>query len=87
MTHYALPAFWQHYQKLPIEIQRLADKNFALLKSDPLHPSLHFKKIGGKTQAWSVRVGRQYRALGREAGQTIHWFWIGPHATYDGLLK
>lgn len=41
MKHRTLPRFWQHYQQLPKEIQELADKNFALLKSDPYHPSLH----------------------------------------------
>jgi hypothetical protein len=31
-----------------------ADKNYALLKENPQHPSLQFKKIG---RFWSVRVG------------------------------
>jgi len=29
---------------LPKPIQKLADKNFELLKTNPFHPSLHFKK-------------------------------------------
>ncbi|MCE9525547.1 MAG: hypothetical protein K8R36_05785 [Planctomycetales bacterium] len=86
MKHFTLPRFWQHYQKLPREIQELADKNYELLKSDPNHPSLHFKKIGGKKQLWSVRVGAHYRALGMEGSEGIVWFWIGTHAEYDRLL-
>ena len=42
MKHFTLPRFWQYYQKLPRDIQELADKNYELLKSDPNHPSLHF---------------------------------------------
>lgn len=42
-----------------------ADKNFALLKDNPRHPSLHFKKVG---TLWSARVGEQYRALGKDVG-------------------
>jgi hypothetical protein len=59
------------------------DKNFELLKADPHHPSLHFKKIG---QLWSVRVGLSYRALGLDNGDTVIWFWIGSHADYDKLV-
>jgi len=83
----ALPRFWRHYRELPKEIQRLADKNFELLKSDPHHRSLHFKKVGKNRQLWSVRVGVSYRALGTEKTDGILWFWIGPHSTYDKLLS
>ena len=87
MKHMTLPRFWQHYRKLPKEIQALANKNFELLKSDLHHPSLHFKKIGTDKQLWSVRVGAHYRALGTEKPNGILWFWIGPHSTYDKLLS
>lgn len=86
MKHIALPRFWQHYQQLPDDVQRLANKNFELLKTDPYHPSLHFKKVGDKKQLWSVRVGAHYRALGVEKPEGIVWFWIGAHAEYDKLL-
>ena len=87
MNHRTLPRFWQHYQQLPKEVQQLADKNFDLLKSDPYHPSLHFKKVDDVRKLWSVRVGSQYRALGREKPDGIVWFWIGIHAEYDRLLS
>lgn len=41
--HHTAPGFWKCYDKLPDEIQRQAYQNFELLKSDPSHPSLHFK--------------------------------------------
>ncbi|RYZ74375.1 MAG: hypothetical protein EOP09_00550 [Proteobacteria bacterium] len=84
MKHHATPRFWQAYDKLPLEIQRLADKNYALWQADPAHSSLHFKKVG---RFWSVRIGLNYRALGVGApDETLVWFWIGSHAEYDRLL-
>jgi hypothetical protein len=46
MKHFASPAFWDAYQKLPARVRELADKNYRLLKEDPRHASLHFKRIG-----------------------------------------
>ncbi len=87
MMHMTLPRFWRHYRELPKDVQKLADKNFELLKSDPHHRSLDFKKVGRNKQLWSVRVGAHYRALGTEKPDGVLWFWIGPHAKYDQLLK
>jgi mRNA-degrading endonuclease RelE of RelBE toxin-antitoxin system len=87
MKHLTLPRYWRHYQTLPRQVQKLADKNFQLLKTNPYHPSLHFKKIGRESPLWSVRVGKHYRALGREKPAGIVWFWIGSHAEYEQLLK
>jgi hypothetical protein len=84
MRHFASPAFWESYQKLPAPVCELAEKNYTLLKSDPKHPSLHFKKIG---RYWSVRVGLRYRALAVEVDEGFLWFWIGSHADYDALIK
>lgn len=61
----------------------LADKSFTLLKSDPRHPSLHFKKVG---RFWSARIGLYYRALAMEVHEGVLWLWIGSHADYDKLL-
>lgn len=87
MKHHTLPRFWDCYRKLPEPIQRLADKNYRLLKSNSNHPSLHFKKIGSSKHLWSVRVGIGHRALGREKNNNIYWFWIGTHAEYDRLVS
>ncbi len=84
MKHFASPAFWACYQGLPQRIQDLADKNYAILKENPKHPSLHLKKVN---QYWSVRVGISYRALAVEMDEGLLWFWIGSHAEYDRLLK
>lgn len=82
MSHQANPGFWAFYQRLPADIQKLADRNFALLKRAPRHPSLQLKKVG---RHWSVRVGEHYRAVGVETPQGILWYWIGTHAEYDHM--
>jgi hypothetical protein len=46
MRHFASAAFWEAYGKLPEQVRVLADKNYALLKENPRHPSLQFKKVG-----------------------------------------
>jgi hypothetical protein len=84
LKHFATPQFWACYERLPDQIRQLADKNFELLKSDPRHPSLHFKKVGNYR---SVRVGLSYRALATEAEGGLLWFWIGTHAQYDELVR
>jgi hypothetical protein len=67
-----------------LAVQKLADEKYALLKSDPQHPSPHFKRVG---RIWSARVGRlHYRVLGAHTPAGVVWFWIGTHAEYDRLV-
>lgn len=84
MTHKATATFWRSYHDLPDSVRTLADKNFALLKENPRHPSLRFKKTG---ELWSARVGSDYRALALEEADGFNWIWIGAHAEYDRLLR
>jgi hypothetical protein len=83
--HFTTRRFWKCYDALPKSAQQTSDQCYELLKADPTHPSLHFKKIGKKY--WSVRAGLDYRALGVEVESGISWFWIGTHAEYDKLLN
>ena len=84
MRHFASPAFWEAYEKLPLVVRELADRNYELLKQNPQHPSLHFKKVG---RFWSVRVCLRYRALAVPVNDGVLWFWIGAHADYDALIR
>jgi hypothetical protein len=84
MIHFSSPSFWVAYGALPQSIQKIADKNYELLKQSPKYPSLNFKKVG---RYWSVRVGIHYRALGVDVEDGLLWFWIGSHAKYDQLIK
>ncbi len=84
MRHFASPKFWACFGALPESVQALADKSFELLKANPNHPSLHFKKVG---RYRSARVGRNHRALAVEIDEGLLWFWIGTHAEYDKLVS
>jgi hypothetical protein len=57
MRHFASTAFREACAKLPDNVRALADRNSALLKENPQHPSLHFKKLG---RYWPVRIGLRY---------------------------
>lgn len=84
MKHFAAPSFWENYEQLPLNIQKMADEYYDRLKSDLRHPSLHFKKIG---KYRSVRVGLHYRALAVEIPEGLVWFWIGTHDQYQRMIK
>ena len=83
MNHHAAPDFWACYRALPRNVQGAADKAFELLKADPQHSSLHFKKIN---KVWSARVGLRHRALAIKVADGFLWFWIGTHAEYDDIV-
>lgn len=84
MIHKATATFWQRYNDLPRSVQRRADKAFQQLKSNPKHPSLHFKNVG---ELWSARVSKDYRALALESSDGFDWVWLGPHSEYNRLIK
>ena len=83
--HRATHDFWKLYDELPAKIAELAHANFELLKSDPKHPSLHFKNI--KNDIWSARIGMHFRAIALEDEEGFTWIWVGSHAEYDRLIK
>lgn len=83
MNHRAHARFWKCYRALPADVQDLADRSYALLRQNPGHPSIHFKKVG---VFWSSRVGLHHRAVAVETGDDLVWFWIGSHAGYDRLV-
>ncbi|MBM4044658.1 MAG: hypothetical protein FJ279_06050 [Planctomycetes bacterium] len=82
--HRTTPRFWRRFEELPEPIRKTAQQKIQLLKRDPRHPSLHFKKIG---KLWSVRVGRNHRALAVEDGEDFLWGWIGTHDEYERIIK
>jgi hypothetical protein len=82
--HRTTTRFWKLFDVLPQKVQQTARRNFELLKVDPLHPSLHFKKVGN---FWSIRVDLNYRALAIKEGQDFIWVWIGDHIDYERMIK
>jgi hypothetical protein len=84
VNHWTTHKFWACYAELSPDVQTLADKQFALLKSNPRHSSLQFKKVG---KLWSARVNLGVRALAVEDGNDFIWFWIGQHREYEILIR
>jgi hypothetical protein len=85
VTSHTTPEFWTAFRALPRPIQRLALKNYRLWRTDPHHPSLHFKKVG--PLVWSARIGRDHRAVAAPIPGGYVWFWIGPHDDYERMLR
>ncbi len=81
---FAVPSFWACYKELPSHIRALADKQFRLFRKNPDHPSLGFDRKG---EVCTAEIGRSYRALARQKGNDLYWFWIGSHEAYNRLLS
>jgi hypothetical protein len=79
--------FWKCYDKLPEDIRKEAKKSYLLFKDNPYYPGLHFKRIHSTRPIFSLRITKDYRALGIQQEKHIIWFWIGSHNDYDLLIK
>ena len=79
--------FWKCYRKLPKHIRKEAKKTYIQFKKDPYYPGLRFKQIHSTRPIFSLRISKDYRAVGIQQNNKIIWFWIGSHNDYDNLLK
>ena len=75
------------FEQLPENIKEAARKAYQLWKQDPYHPSLRFKQVHSTLPIYSVRIGKDWRAVGIKEEDVIIWFWIGSHSNYDNLLS
>ena len=82
--HRTTKRFWRCFDNLSDSVKKVSKKNFELLRTNPLHPSLHFKKVG---EFWSVRAGINHRALAIDDGEDFIWVWIGTHSEYERMIK
>ncbi|MEO7144252.1 MAG: hypothetical protein ABI165_12215, partial [Bryobacteraceae bacterium] len=87
MNSFTSRRFRDGFATLPRRVQRQARSAYRLFRQDHFHPRLNFKKVDGQDDVYSVRVGLGYRPLGQKVGNDIVWFWVGPHATYDKLIR
>jgi hypothetical protein len=60
---------------------------YQLWSDNPDHPSLRFKKVHASQPIYSARVDLDWRVLGVMEGDTMIWFWVGPHSEYERVLK
>lgn len=79
--------FWKSYKEMPEEVKREAHKAYKTFKKNLYHPGLRFKRIHSTRPIFSLRITKDYRAVGVEQDKQIIWFWIGSHADYDSLIK
>ncbi len=87
MEHRTEAKFYKLLDALPKAIQTKTSRQLQRLEENHRHPSLCFKKVGGKENHWSFRVDGNYRALGREDEAEITWYWVGTHSDADKMLN
>ena len=88
MKSHTNPDFRRLFAALPQDVREQARAAYRLFRANPRHPGLNFKRIHASDRLVSVRIGRDYRAVGvLRASDEIVWFWIGPHAEYEKVLK
>ena len=82
------PEFKKYSKKLSPDIREKAKKAFKNFREqDPSNFSrgLEFKHIKGHETLHSIRIDDNYRALGHNLKNGMHWHWIGTHDEY--MLK
>ena len=77
MRSQTVSSFWKEYQSLPENTKKAARKAYRLWRQNP------FKCINYKEHIWSLRISLGYRALGIYEDDTVTWFWIGDHTSYE----
>jgi hypothetical protein len=75
MRSQATPRFWHLFKDLPADVQRLAVKNYRLWQANPNHPSLRYRRLEGRDNLVTVRIGDHYRALA--SWNPALWFGSG----------
>ena len=71
MRHFASPAFWDGYARLPDSIRALADQNYAMLKNNPR------TSVAAVEESRPLLVrsrGNRHRALAVEIEGSLLWF-------------
>ncbi|GAB6888983.1 hypothetical protein JCM13304A_24870 [Desulfothermus okinawensis JCM 13304] len=87
MTSHTTERFRKLLAQLPKQIQKQAKEAYIQFEKNPYHPGLRFKRVHSKLPIYSVRISRDYRALGIQRDGEIIWFWVGSHSDYDNILK
>jgi len=87
MISHTTERFRKLYESLPEKIRNQARQAYSQFKSDPYHPGLHFNRIHSSRPIYSVRITKDYRAVGVQQNNKIIWFWIGSHSDYDKLMN
>ena len=87
MSSHTTQQFRKLLKNLPKEIRKQAKEAYKHFEDNPYHPALYFKRIHSTKPIYSIRISRDYRAVGIQHNNGIIWFWIGSHSDYDKILK
>jgi len=79
--------FSDKWQRLPAQIKKIALVKEALLRSNPLHPSLRLHQLHGKyIGSWSISITEKYRIIFEQQDDGLIVFSsIGNHDIYRYL--
>ncbi len=81
--------FKEMFDRLPEQIQRLADGAFQRFTENPTDNALRHHALGEnkrgrhRARSFSVSITMQYRAIYTRDGETNVWYWIGTHNDYE----
>lgn len=87
MKSFRTERFRRLFTRLPQHVQRDARDAYRLFLQDPQHPSLHFKRVHPVEPMYSVRINREYRAVGFIDRERIVWDFIGAHSDYEHYIS
>ena len=88
MKSFKTVQFTKLLANLPNEIQKIARKNYQLLKADNKYPGLNFQtNYCNDYYFYTVRLGLYHKALGVKKGQIIIWFWKGSQEDDNNMFN
>ncbi len=74
MTSRITDRFRQCYRELPEDVQKEARNAYKRFKENPYHPGLRFKRVHSTRPIFSLRITRDYRAVGILQDKQMIWF-------------
>ena len=80
-------SFWKLFHPLPKIIKFQAFIAYRRWRDNPYQKGLYFKQVGQRVPIYSARINRGWRVLGLKKGNTMHWYWIGPHDEYEKMIN
>ena len=74
--------FSKQFKQLPSHLQTKLRRQLTYLAQDMRHPSLHAKKMAGKSDIWEARVDYHYRFTFQIRSGIIVLRAVGTHQIY-----
>lgn len=71
MTSRNSDRFGKCYRELPEQTKKEAKKAYREFKKNPYHPGLHFKRIHSTRPIFSLRITKDYRAVGIQQNNQV----------------